>query len=460
MSTATAKPTAMATAPAPLRAALAVALLLVTACTQEHTLAFVLAFPPGTTRLPEDARRVRLTLDRPLTVAEGEVAADGSFSVALEIPSEGGYGRVTLEALDAGAKVVARGRSATVPLGAIDGVLVLYVAPPGRFSESPLALDPPRGELAATALPYGALFAGGRDAAGARRAENVIYNVNFHAWELGEPLPEPRARLAAATASFEQVVLLGGLATSDAPVAAGWVFSTRTPPDGLYTALPADAAHARANGELAALGGDRFLWSGGPPVLVDVGAGSVTAFAGAPAEAAAAETATRGGTSTAWIALAGGGGVVVYDVAADAFTEPQGPGRVEHGAAVDTEGRVVLLGGRDPYAMTAPTSAVRVDAAGSTFEVPWVLSRPRLRPAVARAGDLIVVAGGFDALGTGLDDADVLDAATLERVATVPLLAPRGGAIAVSLPNDSVLLAGGKVGENGAPVGTLELFTP
>ncbi|NVB83058.1 MAG: hypothetical protein HOV81_32065, partial [Kofleriaceae bacterium] len=42
---------------------------------------------------------------------------------------------------------------------------------------------------------------------------------------------------------------------------------------------------------------------------------------------------------------------------------------------------------------------------------------------------------------------------------TVPLVVPRTAARAIALPNDQILLVGG-TDANGAPIATIELFTP
>jgi len=48
---------------------------------------------------------------------------------------------------------------------------------------------------------------------------------------------------------------------------------------------------------------------------------------------------------------------------------------------------------------------------------------------------------------------------TLAPLASLPLVVPRTGASALALPNDQILIAGG-TDAAGAPIDTLELFTP
>jgi hypothetical protein len=78
--------------------------------------------------------------------------------------------------------------------------------------------------------------------------------------------------------------------------------------------------------------------------------------------------------------------------------------------------------------------------------------------AAAATARHLVIAGGTTS--TGVDDrVDIFDAVTLAPVTTATLSVPRTGAVAVALPNDQVLIAGG-VDAAGAPIATLELFTP
>ncbi|HVK82612.1 MAG TPA: hypothetical protein VM513_00825, partial [Kofleriaceae bacterium] len=78
----------------------------------------------------------------------------------------------------------------------------------------------------------------------------------------------------------------------------------------------------------------------------------------------------------------------------------------------------------------------------------------RYSPAVAATTRHVVIAGGIDAAGTPIASAEVLDAATLELLATLPL-APRAGAVAIALSTGQVLVGGGDASPE-----LLELFTP
>jgi len=84
-----------------------------------------------------------------------------------------------------------------------------------------------------------------------------------------------------------------------------------------------------------------------------------------------------------------------------------------------------------------------------------VPATPRTDCAAAATSRHLVIAGGTGAL----DSVEVFDATTLALVATATLTVPRTGASALALPNGQVLIAGGTDG-SGAPIETLELFTP
>jgi hypothetical protein len=119
----------------------------------------------------------------------------------------------------------------------------------------------------------------------------------------------------------------------------------------------------------------------------------------------------------------------------------------------------------DPSVITLPSArvgvfcgdVVRIDPAAGTGEL-IEAGEPRTGCATASTGKYVVVAGGATAAGV-VATADIYDAMTLSRVATAPLVVPRTDAEAVALPNGQILIVGGR-DASGAPVSTLELFTP
>ena len=430
---------------------------LLAACDQQGTIVFSLVFPQGATRLPAATVRVRLRLSAPATVAEGPVASDGSFDLALSVPADGTTGQVTLEALDAGGAVLARGSSPPLALAAENEDLRLFVAPPGAFALAPTVIAPARADLAVAPLPYGLLIAGGRLADGSRSDAVAIYSAYHHDLAAGLSLPSPRASSSAASASYGLVYLFGGVGTGEVPAADLWSLDTSVAPAGAYATLTSDASLVRAGAAVAALGSDRFLVAGEPPVLLDGPGGRAVAFANAPAGAGEAATATA--TDDAHVLLVGAAGVTVYDVAADQFAAGAATARREHAAILLPDGDVLIVGGIDAAGGPALTGTLRVHTDGPTDNGP-PLATARRRPALALCAGQLLVAGGFDDADVGLADAEILDAATLAPVTIAALAGPRGDATLLALPNGTALLIGGRDAAAGAPVGTIEIYTP
>ncbi|RPH53953.1 MAG: hypothetical protein EHM89_19280, partial [Acidobacteria bacterium] len=80
--------------------------------------------------------------------------------------------------------------------GAIDGRIIIYMAPPLSVGAAPLSLAPARTELATGTLPYGVIFAGGRVASGEASDAVTIYSSFDHSLAAGLALPAPRAGMS------------------------------------------------------------------------------------------------------------------------------------------------------------------------------------------------------------------------------------------------------------------------
>src|SRR5262249_51165591 len=92
--------------------------------------------------------RARMILSDPASVVEVDRAADGSFALDLDVEALGGSGFLVFEGLDASGAIVAWGRTPQLPIAAIDATLRIYVAAPTTMAAAPVALDPPRKDLA------------------------------------------------------------------------------------------------------------------------------------------------------------------------------------------------------------------------------------------------------------------------------------------------------------------------
>ena len=121
-----------------------------------------------------------------------------------------------------------------------------------------------------------------------------------------------------------------------------------------------------------------------------------------------------------------------------------------------TGATVVALPGGSVAVVCGTAPGARIDGAtGAITALSAVPATPRTGCAAAATARHLVIAGGTGAL----DSVEVFDATTLAPVATATLTVPRTGASALALPNGQVLIAGGTDG-SGAPIATLELFTP
>lgn len=409
---------------------------------------------PDSTLL-DGVQKVRLTLSDPRTVVTS-VRGPSGFSLSLEATADNEIGRVWVEGFDSADRLIAYGISPPFNVGPIDAKLVVYVAPPQSMAAAPVHLAAPRTDVGVANLPYGAIFVGGRDNGNAVRGEVELYNAYDHTLVRGLDLPAPRAGAAVAATVDGRAFIIGGQAADGQASTLTWQFNTNVAPAGSYAELPNTAA-PRAGERTVPLSAVRFLVTGEAAQL-DAANGQVSSISGAPALPTQMAANLSGNDGNDVIAVGAGASVVRY--AAGAFSTLTAPDALRTGHAVvpTADGQFAVIGGGDGNGLRA--DAVKIDGvSGAAVTVPDVLETPRRRAAVARAGQLIVVAGGVSGSGVILNDAELLDATTLQHVATIPMVAPRAFAEAVTLPNDQVLLVGGLNGL-GRPTDLLELFTP
>jgi len=430
------------------RAALVLALTLALAlasgaCTgTTGTVTLALTTAPGSTVL-DGVVRLRLTVTNPRQVVEATRTAAG-FELALDLDAKGASGALIVEGLDAGGTLVACGQAPPFPVAAINAHIVVYMAPPRSVALSPRSLPAPRSEVSGTALSYGVVLAGGRDAGGAPSTEIAIYNAYDHTLVDGITLPAARTGVALATGTGGAVYLFGGSGPDGNPTGTLWRFDTTVSPNGAYTTITDQAGFARANQLIVPTGPEHYLITGTPALGLDVGAlAARTDIAALPAVAAAVVPAD--GVPAAIFA-----GAQLVRFRQGAF-DTLGSGRSNATAAALPDGRVVVIGGGAPL---SPDALVIDAATGIVTVISNALATPRSTPSVAATSRHLVIAGGTDMSGAPVATAEVLDAQTLAPVAVLPILA-RTGAFAIALPNDQVLLAGGT-----PAAGEIELFTP
>ena len=419
------------------------------ACSGETgTLSVTLTTAPGSTVL-ENVQTLELTLTTdPPQVTTAERTASG-FSVALELEATGGSAALHVRGLDASGGLVANGASPAFPLGAINGRVVIYMAPPMSVGAAPLSLTPARSKLAAAQLPYGVIFAGGLLDSGAASDHVSVYNAFDHSLVAGLPLPEPRAGIAMAVGATNGAYMFGGFDDAGVATASLWRFDTTVPPNGVYVDFGPKEGFARG-GELALPVGDEHYLITGAPIGELAGlSGAMALLDALPALPAAGATVTANDGMLATI-FAGADGVVRFRNGT--FTTLALP------AAARADAAVVGLPGGKVIVVCGTTEAVRIDAASGSGESFTLPAAAKSGCAAAATGRHLIIAGGNIA-GAVDGSVEIFDAATLAPVGSATLVVPRTGAVALALPNDQILIAGG-LDAAGAPVGTLELFTP
>jgi uncharacterized protein (TIGR00251 family) len=442
------------------RAAVLAALL--GACGHSGTIDITVVTAPGS-HILDTVTDARLTLSLPLTVVNAPRNPDGTFTLSLDVTADGPDGDVTFEGLDTTGAVVAYGRTPPLPIAAVDAQIAIDVAAPRSFTEAPVSLDSPRTDMGAGLLDYGVLLAGGRDASGAPIPGLVIYNAYDHSLQAGIDMPAPRAGIAVGTSTDGFAYLFGGTDAGGTPQGNIWRFDTTVAPSGSWTSGTDATSLARADTSIAPLGGDAYLVTGDPPVLFEGLFLRVTAFATPTTLDGGAATITDATTGTAYTLVigAGAGTSGITRVTTSSLDQesnaPASALRTGHSVFATPAGRIVAIGGADATGPLA--SAIDCDPVARSYEeIPSLLATPRTGAAATATDAFVVVAGGRDASGTVLGDAEVFDAG-LNPVADLPLVVPRADAIAEPLPNGQILIAGG-VDATGAPIGTLELFTP
>ncbi|HVV85347.1 MAG TPA: hypothetical protein VHE35_19930, partial [Kofleriaceae bacterium] len=427
------------------------------------TISLKLATAPGSDLLA-DVVTARLTLSIPRREVTATRDADGKFHLSIDVAADGPSSNVTFEGLDAGGALVAYGCSGPLPIAAIDADVAVYVGAPGTLAAAPVPLDRPRADAGTADFSFGVLIAGGLDPAGAASAAVDVYDVYSHSLQRGLDLPAARRAPTVAPGVTGYAYVFGGDDAAGAPTGTLWRFDTTVSPAGAYLMLADAPELARSGAAATAIRPEGFLVTGAPPqapAVIDGLTSTVTALPATPAMVGTASSITTAdGSSIAAVAGAGTGtsGLAIVTTAGVSDEQaPAGAARTGHGAAVG-DGVVTLVGGA--IGDTLATTGVRLELVHRLYsEREAGLATPRRDAAVAQVGGQILVAGGTDADGHVLADAEVLDAFTLDHVATIPLVAARTRATAHALSTGQILLVGG-VDADGAPVGTMEIFTP
>lgn len=428
---------------------LAAAAVLFAACDgQTGTINLDLTSAPGST-LIGSIEHLRLTFLEHGDTFDAQKSASGGFDLSISMDANGDGEQMLLEGFDGAENLIATGTSPPFVLGPTEARIVIYVASPMSIGAAPVALAPARTGISGAALPYGAVFTGGRDAGGAPSDALAIYNDYDHTLVAGMANPIKRADAAIATTSFNGVLLVGGTGTDGGPVSALQLFDTTIQPAGAYTVVGDAPAFARA-GEIAVpIGSDHFLLTGTPPAEYaggEVAARSDIAFL----PNVGATTVPTDGIRTA--VFVGDGGIIRFR--ANHFDTLVAPGRVRAAiSSLPATGNLVIAGGGTA---TVPTADILVvdPISGEVAVHANALMTQRFSPGIAATPRFVVVTGGTDAADAPIGTTEIFDGVTLAPVAIIPTAA-RVKPLAFRLSNGQVLIAGGSPATD-----LIELFTP
>ncbi len=402
----------------------------------------------GCGRSPELSLAIRLPADRHLLAAvsrldltatrDGRVLAQASFAgdapyVSLFGVSHGPRTVVTLDGVTAAGDVVGSGRTCPVDFEHSGTTAPLYFAPTNFFAPTAGAPTSARTDPVVVPLADGTvLVAGGADAGGpVASAELFSPGSATFAPATQMQLNVARQRAQVVVVPGVGALVTGGLDASGQPVARAELFDDVL---GQFSSLPDDQRLDARVGHRAVLLAD------GHTVLISGGL--------SPSSQALA--------STVFVKVQAGGVIPIS-------TGPAlSTARYDH-AAVVAVGVPVMIGG---YGVDgAPLASIEALQPADTTQPAAFVPIASLRFARAEAtasllldGSILVVGGAGDAAGTPRADAELYNPIT--RTTTVFQLAfARRGHTATVLPDGRVLVAGG-VGSDGAPLSSVELFSP
>jgi hypothetical protein len=134
--------------------------------------------------------------------------------------------------------------------------------------------------------------------------------------------------------------------------------------------------------------------------------------------------------------------------------------RVNATATTMPSGDVLILGGKTAGGVEASGLVISPATTPPTVTpLPAALSVAREGHTASLSGGALVVCGGADGTGALQASCDVLDGMTYALLRTVPLGTARRDQVAQVMENGLVVLAGG-LGSDGAPLASIEIYTP
>jgi hypothetical protein len=232
-------------------------------------------------------------------------------------------------------------------------------------------------------------------------------------------------------------------------------------PAGQWLQIEEQPLLARANVSAAAVRTEGFIVTGDPPVLMDGISISANPVEDAPPMAGTATATILNDTIYTIVVGEGSGQGGIVRLGPEGISEHNdAPSalRTGHGAVNNRQTEVIALGGA--VAGVPTDRAIIARPVTNTYvEAPGAVATPRTGAAIGGNGSYAIMAGGRDASGTLLGDAEVFELETYARIGVIPMVVPRTGAVAASLSTGQILVIGG-VDDAGAPIGTIEIFNP
>ncbi|HEY2746005.1 MAG TPA: hypothetical protein VGL86_15325 [Polyangia bacterium] len=465
----------------------ALSLLAITACGgKSGTLTLSIVVSPGDDPFA-DASDVRFTVGTSGNHVTTVPVSMGHFTYKVSFKPDDSTGPVLVEALDNTGAVIAHGQTPSLLLSAIDqGPIAVWVGRPGRVAPAAAMLPTPLAETASTYVPgLGVLYAGGRDNTGAATANTAVYDVFTHQIIQTAAMEQARAGgVAAAVTGGVQSVVYGGATASgfgNASAVNGTIeLFDPTVGLGVWAALPIDTFPPRGYPTKIVLSSGGIVVSGGldnngnalasAGLINPMGSVMLSTLA-SPMVAARVGHAGAAATfpdGTGAIIFGGlppgvtgvpvaerliGQGFYIYDVGAE-------ENRVNATATTMPNGDVLILGGKTAAGAQASGLVITPTAPAPTVTpLPSALSVAREGHTASLTGNDLVVCGGADATGTLQATCDILDGMTYAIRSTVPLATARRGASSEVMETSLVVIAGG-IGSDGAPLASMEIYTP
>jgi hypothetical protein len=445
----------------------------------------------------KDAASARFTIGDASHQKTVEVT-DGKFTYDNKQSPVKMNGPITVEALDAQGTVIARGISPTIPLGASDAQVAIWVGRLGKVQRaaaqvgvnqaatdgSTMFVPEGRAEMGAgNVVGMGVLFAGGRRADGTATAHSFVYDVYTHTTIAAADMQKARAAPVVAPLTNVQAAVYGGatstgLGTFAAPEGSIELFDPSVN-IGLWATLPTDVFTARSYADGTLLLSGATLISGGidgngvaqasaawvlPSGTIKLGALASPMAAARVGHAVAPARFPDGDGALIFGGLGGGTGPVaerLYNQNFAAYDLGAQDNRDYATATRLPDGQILILGGKTKNGVERSGLLVVIGADGlaTVTALPTILSVARAAHTATLDGNELLVCGGIDGGNVRQPSCDIIDAKAFTLARTVPLSDARSGHSAGLLDNGVVVLAGG-IGSDGKPLSSIELYTP